>query len=136
MGTGIPAAGETTSQLWTGNCLCLFSLSGGQDILHKSEKAQRADNVHDKQKSNVEFSEYFLKKEDVSLADTSSFLLVAFKEVLKMSFVVVCLLGGQELSVFLKKHCRGCATEGEVCRIRAKDTKSRQCPCEKSNVGF
>ncbi|MFC2762336.1 MAG: hypothetical protein ACFN4V_07675, partial [Prevotella denticola] len=61
-GTGVPAAGETTSQLWTGNCLCLFSLSGGQDILHKSEKAQRADNVHDKQKSNVEFSGYFLKK--------------------------------------------------------------------------
>lgn len=62
LGTGIPAAGETTSQLWTGNCLCLFSLSGGQDILHKSEKAQRSDNVHDKQKSNVEFSEYSFKK--------------------------------------------------------------------------
>ena len=53
-----------------------------------------------------------------------------------MSFAVICLLGGQELSVFLKKHCRGYATEGEVCRIRAKDTKSRQCPYEKSNVGF
>ncbi|AEA20369.1 hypothetical protein HMPREF9137_0404 [Prevotella denticola F0289] len=40
------------------------------------------------------------------MADTSSFLLVAFKEVLKMSFAVICLLGGQELSVFLKQHCR------------------------------